>query len=189
MAATGLQRCKLLILENDRALRRELEGIFSDLNVTSSETSDQALALVRRIEPDVVLFDLGTAQRPEVAAQSLALLRQILTLAPDTKIIAMTEHDARELAVAAVGLGAADFYHKPLDASVLSIVVRRAFRIRELEEENWRLREQTGAMALEGIISVRDSMRNLGPATEKVAPTNATVLLLGDSGTGKELLA
>jgi len=92
-----------------------------------------------------------------VAAQSLELLRQILNISPDTKIIAMTEHDARELAVAAVGLGAADFYHKPLDAGVLSIVVRRALRIRELEEENWRLRERTGAMALEGIIGVSDA--------------------------------
>ena len=145
--------------------------------------------MVRRIEPDVVLFDLGTARDPAVAAQSLELLRQILNLAPDIKIIAMTEHDARELAVAAVGLGAADFYHKPMDAGVLSIVVRRAFRIRELEEENWRLREQTGAMALEGIIGVSDSMRALCRSIEKVAPTNATVLLLGDSGTGKELLA
>ena len=187
--ATEMQRRKLLILGNDRAVRRELETIFSDLDVTVSETSEQALVLVRRIEPDVVLFDLGAAREPAVAAQSLELLRQILSLSPDTKIIAMTEHDARELAVAAVGLGAADFYHKPLDAGVLSIVVRRAFRIRELEEENWRLRERTGSMALEGIIGASDAMRSLCRAIEKVAPTNATVLLLGESGTGKELLA
>jgi two-component system NtrC family response regulator len=184
-----MQRRKLLILENDRALRRELEAVFSDLDVTASETSEQTLPLVRRTEPDVVLFDLGTARDPAVAAQSLDLLRQILNISPDTKIIAMTEHDARELAVAAVGLGAADFYYKPLDPGVLSIVVRRALRIRELEEENWRLRERTGAMALEGIIGVSDAMRSLCRAIEKVAPTNATVLLLGDSGTGKELLA
>jgi len=88
-----------------------------------------------------------------------------------------------------VGLGATDFYHKPLDAGVLSIVVRRALRIRELEEENWRLRERTGAMALEGIIGVSDAIRSLCRAVEKVAPTNTTVLLLGESGTGKELLA
>ena len=187
--AVAMQRRKLLILENDRALRRELEAVFSDLDVTVCETSEQTLATVRRTEPDVVLFDLGTAHKPAVAAQSLELLRQILNISPDTKIIAMTEHDARELAVAAVGLGAADFYHKPLDAGVLSIVVRRAFRIRELEEENWRLREQSGSMALEGIIGVSDALRSLCRAVEKVAPTNATVLLLGESGTGKELLA
>ena len=189
LPAAQMQRRRLLILENDRGLRRELEQIFADLDVTSTETSEQALVLVRRLEPDVVLFDLGAAREPAVAAQSLELLRQILNLSPDTKIIAMTEHDARELAVAAVGLGAADFYHKPLDGGVLSIVVRRAFRIRELEEENWRLRERTGSMALEGIIGVSDAMRSVCRAIEKVAPTNATVLLLGDSGTGKELLA
>jgi len=184
-AGTGMQRRKLLILENDRELRAELEKIFADLEVTFCDTSEQALVLLRRIEPDVVLFDLGTAQRPEVAAQSLALLRQILTLAPDTKIIAMTEHDARELAVAAVGLGAADFYHKPLDASVLSIVVRRAFRIRELEEENWRLREQTGAMALEGIIGKRiDSTYVSGrSASVSVAPMGASCSPVDTSST------
>jgi two-component system NtrC family response regulator len=182
-------RRKLLILENDRGLRRELEGMFADLDVIAGETTEQALAMVRRAEPDVVLLDLGAARQPDVAAQSLALLRQILHLSPDTKIIAMTEHDARELAVAAVGLGATDFYYKPLDAGVLSIVVRRAFRIRELEVENGRLREQTGAMALEGIIGASDAMRSLCRAVEKVAPTSATVLILGDSGTGKELIA
>ncbi len=187
--AAAMQRRRLLILENDRALRRELEAVFSDLDVTVCEASEQTLATVRRTEPDVVLFDLGTAHKPAVAAQSLELLRQILNISPDTKIIAMTEHDARELAVAAVGLGAADFYHKPLDAGVLSIVVRRALRIRELEEENWRLRERTGAMALEGIIGVSDAIRSLCRSVEKVAPTNTTVLLLGESGTGKELLA
>ena len=187
--AVAMQRRKLLILESDRALRCELEAVFSDLDVTVCETAEQTLATVRRTEPDVVLFDLGTAHKPAVAAQSLELLRQILNISPDTKIIAMTEHDARELAVAAVGLGAADFYHKPLDAGVLSIVVRRALRIRELEEENWRLRVRTGTMALEGIIGVSDAIRSLCRSVEKVAPTNTTVLLLGESGTGKELLA
>jgi two-component system NtrC family response regulator len=183
-----IRRGKLLILEDDQGLRRDLEAVFSDLEVTFSET-DQALAVVRRFEPDVVLFDLGAAREPAGAAQSLGLLRQILNISPDTKIIAMTEPKARELSVAAVGLGATDFYHKPLDAGVLSIVVRRALRIRELEEENWRLRERTGSMALEGIVGVSDAMRSLCRAVEKVAPTSATVLILGDSGTGKELLA
>src|SRR6201998_3069276 len=188
LMAAAVQRRKLLILENDRALRRQLEGVFSDLDVTACETTE-ALATGRRTDPDAVLFDLGTAREPAVAAQSLELLRQILNISPDTKIIAMTEHAAPELRAAAVGLGAADFYHKPLDGGVLSIVVRRALRIRELEEENWRLRERTGAMVLEGIIGVSDAIRSLCRAVEKVAPTNATVLLLGESGPGKELFA
>ncbi len=86
----ALQRRKLLILENDRALRRELEAVFSDLEVTAAEASDQTLALVRRTEPDVILFDLGATPDPATAQQSLVLLRQILNISPDTKIIAMT---------------------------------------------------------------------------------------------------
>jgi len=182
-------RGTLLLVQSDHALRRSLEAMFADFDVVCSDASEEALALVRRVEPDVVLFDLGLAREPALAVKELDLLRQILTLAPNTKIIAMTQPDARELAVQAVGLGAADFYHKPIVAGVLSIVVRRAFRIRELEEENWRLREQTGAMALEGIIGASDAMRTLCHAIEKVAPTSATALLLGESGTGKELLA
>jgi two-component system NtrC family response regulator len=183
------RRRKLLIVVNDRTLRRQLETVFSDLDVTAGRMDEDALAIVRRTEPDVVLLDLGSAPEPGAAAPSLELLRQILNLTPDVKLIAITEHDARELTVAAIGLGATDFYHKPFDAGVLSLVVRRALRIRELEEENWRLRERTGEMALEGIIGVSDAMRSLCRSIEKVAPTNATVLLLGDSGTGKELLA
>jgi two-component system NtrC family response regulator len=183
------RRRKLLIVVNDRALRRQLETVFSDLDVTAGRIEEDTLAIVRRTEPDVVLLDLGSAREPGAAGPGLELLRQILNLTPDVKLIAITEHDARELTVAAIGLGATDFYHKPFDAGVLSLVVRRALRIRELEEENWRLRERTGEMALEGIIGVSDAMRSLCRAIEKVAPTNATVLLLGDSGTGKELLA
>src|SRR5580704_4684410 len=183
------ERRKLLILQGDHALRQELETIFRDLDVVCSDAAEEALIIVRRMEPDVVLFDLGAAHEPAAAADELELLRQILTLAPDTKIIAMIEADARELAVQAVGLGAADFYHKPIIAGVLSMVVRRAFRIRELEEENWRLRERTGSQALEGIIGVSDAMRSLCRAVEKIAPTNASALILGESGTGKELLA
>src|SRR5438552_19033963 len=171
----AMQRRKLLILENDRALRRDLEAVFSDLDVNGCVTSE-ALATVRRTEPDAVLFDLGTAREPAVAAQSLELLRQILNISPDTKIIAMTEHDARELAVAAVGLGATDFYHKPLDAGVLSSGVRRALRIREVADAHRWLRGRTGAMGLEGLPPVRDSTQSLCRGVEEAAPAHALVL-------------
>src|SRR5687768_6962458 len=87
------QRRKLLILENDRALRRELETMFADLDVTASDVTDEILALVRRLEPDVVLFDVGAPKEGTAGAvQALSVLRQILNIAPDTKIIAVTEH-------------------------------------------------------------------------------------------------
>jgi two-component system NtrC family response regulator len=178
----------LLILENDPARSTELAAVFSDLKVTLSTVDEKALVLVRRIEPEVVLFDLGDSCAAE-EAQNLSLLRRILSIAPATKLIAMTGENSRDLAVKAVGLGATDFYHLPVNAAVLSMVVRRALRMRELESENSRLREQTGAMTLEGVIGASDSMRQLCRAVEKVAPTSASVLVLGESGTGKELVA
>jgi two-component system, NtrC family, response regulator len=188
-AAPPVPRGKLLLVLQDRQLRGEVERIFADFELQCAEPGEQVLALVRRSAPEVVLFDLGSGRTAAHATGELDLLSAILSIAPATKIIVMTEADARELAVQAVGYGAADFYHKPVIGPVLSIVVRRAFRIRELEAENWRLREHTGAMALEGIIGVSDAMRSLCNAVEKVAPTGATVLILGESGTGKELLA
>jgi two-component system NtrC family response regulator len=178
----------LLIVANDPVRSAELAAVFSDLKVTTSTVGEKALTLIRRIEPEVVLFDLGDIGHAD-EAQNLALLRQILSIAPATKLIAMTGEHSRDLAVKAVGLGATDFYHLPVNAAVLSMVVRRALRIRELEAENSRLREQTGAMTIEGLIGASDAMRQLCRAVEKVAPTNATVLVLGESGTGKELVA
>ena len=178
----------LLIVEPDRALRAEFETIFADLNIASIASCDEVLVHVRRFEPEVVLLDMASPDESSATAM-LDVLSRILAIAPETKVIAMTAQNARELAVRAVGLGAADFYYKPIDRVVLSIVVRRAFRIRELELENFRLREQSGAPALEGLVGTSDSMRDICRAIEKVAPTTATVLLLGDSGTGKELMA
>ena len=177
----------LLILEDDPLRSEELAAVFSDLDVTVSPVCEKALALVRRIEPEVVLFGLGDSGHAD-ETRNLALLRQILSIAPATKLIAMTGEHSRDLSVKAVGLGATDFYHLPVNATVLSMVVRRALRIRELETENSRLREQTGAMTLEGFIGTSDAIRLLCRAVQKVAPTNATVLVLGESGTGKELV-
>jgi len=182
------RRRKLLILEDDPASGRDLAAVFSDLDVTCSGAGAASLALVRRLEPDVVLLDLdGPEGRDE--AQRLELLRRILHLSPDMKVVAITGESGRDLAVKAVGIGASDFFHKPLNAGILSTIVRRALRMRELEAENSRLREQTGSMALEGVIGASDAMRALCRAVEKVAPTGATVLVLGESGTGKELIA
>jgi two-component system NtrC family response regulator len=182
------ERRKLLILEDDAAISGEIAAVFSDLDVTCSLIGEQALKPIRRIEPDVVLFNLGDCAGAG-ETPNLELLRQILNLAPATKIVAITGANGRDLAVKAVGMGATDFYHLPVNSAVLSIVVRRAFRMRELEAENVQLRQQTGSMALEGIIGVSDTMRALCRAVEKVAPTSATVLVLGESGTGKELVA
>src|SRR5690606_20118269 len=89
----------------------------------------------------------------------------------------------------AVGLGAYDFYQKPVDVDTLQLIVKRAYHIYDLEAENRRLQAAGGGSPLNGIIASSDAMLKVCRMIEKVAPTSATTLLLGESGTGKELLA
>src|SRR5690606_36342894 len=116
-------------------------------------------------------------------------LKQILTLAPFTKVVVVTGHGDQQNAVKAVGLGAYDFYQKPVDVDTLQLIVKRAYHIYDLEAENRRLSEATGASVLNGIAAASDAMMKVCRMIDKAAPTSATTLLLGESGPGKELLA
>jgi two-component system NtrC family response regulator len=180
---------KLLIVEDDPGLQSQLRWCFDRYEVLPAEDQPTALAQVRRHEPAVVLQDLGLPPDPTGVDEGLATLAGILELAPHTKIIVITGNDDRENAVKAVGLGAYDFYQKPIDTDVLALIVQRAYQMYELEEENRRLLQQQGGSPLDGIIATSDRMLQICRLIEKVAPTGATVLLLGESGTGKELLA
>ncbi len=148
-----------------------------------------ALAALRRHEPAVVLQDLGLPPDAEGVSEGFATLLETLKLAPRTKVIVVTGQLDKQNAVKAVGMGAYDFYQKPVDTDVLKLLVQRAFNIHDLEEQNRALIQRQGVMPLTGLIAISESMMRVCRTIEKVAPTNATVLLLGESGTGKELLA
>jgi len=180
---------KLLVVEDDIGLQKQLRWCFEGREVLVAGSREDALAQFRRHEPAVVLQDLGLPPDAEGVTEGLATLREILRLAPHTKVIVVTGNDDRKNAVAAVAQGAWDFYQKPLDVELLSMIVDRAFRIHALEAENRQLLQQRSASPLAGVIAVSESMRKVCRTIEKVAPTDASVLLLGESGTGKELLA
>jgi two-component system NtrC family response regulator len=180
---------KLLIIEDDPGLQRQLRWCFEGFEVLQATSRAEAIAELRKHEPHVVLQDLGLPPEPEGAREGLETLREILALAPHTKVIVVTGNADRENAVLAVSMGAYDFYQKPLDTEVLSLIVQRAFHMYDLEEENRSLQQRMDASPLEGIIAVSEGMRRVCRMIEKVAPTQATTLLLGESGTGKELLA
>jgi two-component system NtrC family response regulator len=137
----------------------------------------------------VVLQDLGLPPDPEGVGEGLATLEEIMTLAPETKVIVVTGHGDQENALKAISLGAYDFYQKPVDTETLQLIVDRAYQIYALEQENVRLLRQDSASPLDGIIASSEKMLEVCRMVEKVAPTNATTLLTGESGTGKELLA
>ena len=180
---------KLLIVEDDPGIQSQLRWCFEDYEVIAATDRASAIAELRRHEPGVVLQDLGLPPDPEGVDEGFATLKEILTLAPFTKVVVVTGHGDQQNAVKAVGLGAYDFYQKPVDVDTLQLIVKRAYHIYDLEAENRRLAEETGASLLNGIIAASDAMMKVCRMIEKVAPTSATTLLLGESGTGKELLA
>jgi len=182
-------RPKLLIVEDDPGLQKQLKWCFDGYDVQSADTRSAAIAALRRHEPPVVLQDLGLPPDPEGVSEGFATLLETLRLAPHTKVIVVTGQLDKENAVKAVGLGAYDFYQKPVDTDVLRLIVQRAFQIYGLERDNRLLAQNQVRMPLDGVIATSDSMMKVCRMIEKVAPTNASALLLGESGTGKELLA
>jgi two-component system, NtrC family, response regulator len=182
---------KLLIVEDDLGLQKQLRWSYEDFEVHCASNRDEALALLRSIEPDVVTLDLGLPPDPDGVTEGFATLDEMLKLKPDLKIIVASGHGAKESAMRAISAGAWDFYQKPVDIDELHLIVRRAFHVRELEMQNLKLMEPDadGEKLLGSIITGSAEMLKVCRTVERVAPTDASVLLLGASGTGKELLA
>jgi two-component system NtrC family response regulator len=180
---------KLLVIEDDPGLQTQLRWCFEGYDVVIAGDRKTAIAEVRQHQPPVVTIDLGLPPDAEGTSEGFALLEDILLTAPHTKIIVVTGNNEREHATHSVAMGAYDFFYKPIDADMLELIVNRAYRVYELEEENRRLSTRRAESPLEGVITGSDAMLQVCRTVEKVAPTDATVLVLGESGTGKELLA
>lgn len=183
------ERTAVLVVEDDPGIRNQLRWSLDDHVVHLAETREQAIDALRMEEPAVVLLDLGLPPDPGGVSEGLATLESIVELAPSTKVVVITGNDARKHAVAAIGLGAYDFYNKPIDAEALGQVVSRAIRLHELERENARLYEVRGDSPLDGVVAISSVMTKVCRDIEKIAPLDIATMLLGESGTGKEVLA
>ncbi|HQY71854.1 MAG TPA: PEP-CTERM-box response regulator transcription factor [Pseudomonadales bacterium] len=179
----------LLIVEDDEGLQRQLRWCFDGYAVTVAGDRKDAIARVRRHQPGVVLLDLGLPPDPGGVTEGLATLQEIQGLSPETKVIIVTGDNERANAVRAIALGAYDFYQKPVEPEVLTLMVDRAYRLHELELENRRLQQAHASEPMNGIIATSPQMLKVCRTIEKVAPSDVTVLLLGASGTGKERVA
>ena len=179
----------LLVVEDDPGLQKQMKWGFDKYEVLLAEDCASAIAQMRRFEPPVVTLDLGLPPDPDGVSQGFETLRQILELFPDTKVIVITGNQDRAHAVQAVGMGAYDFYQKPFDPDVLGLIIDRAFRLHQLQVENRKLVARSTVAGAQGIITHDPVMQRLVRTVEKLAPSDATVLLLGESGTGKELFA
>ncbi len=180
----------LLVVEDDEGLQRQLKWAYDGYRVVCAGDRASAIEALRAHEPAVVTLDLGLPPDPDGTEEGFATLQKIMRLKPDTKVIVATGHGARESALKAIALGAYDFYKKPVDIDDLGLIVARAFHLHAIEEENRRLEASDGGAAVLGsIISAAPEMLKVAKTIERVASADVSVMLLGASGTGKELLA
>lgn len=185
---TGKSR-SLLIVEDDPALQKQIRWSFDQYETLLADDRESALNQIRRHAPAVVTMDLGLPPDADSVSEGFRLLEQLLALAPDTKVIVLTGQNDQANALRAIGMGAYDFFAKPFEPEILGLTIDRAFRLHELQQENRRLQAMRQPDALGGLITRDPEMLKICRTIEKVAPSNATILLLGESGTGKELLA
>ena len=179
----------LLVVEDDEGLQRQLKWAYEGYRVVSAVDRGAAIQALRVHEPAVVTLDLGLPPDPDGTTEGFATLEEILKLKPDTKVIVATGHGARESALRAIALGAYDFYKKPVDIDELGMIVARAFHLHAIEAENRRLESSAGDTVLGSIVSAAPEMLTVARTIQRVATADVSVMLLGASGTGKELLA
>jgi two-component system NtrC family response regulator len=188
---TAEAKPKLLVVEDDEGLQAQLKWAYDDFEVIMAGDRSSAIAALRAEEPPVVTLDLGLPPDPDGTSEGFAVLDQIMALKPDTKVIVATGHGARESALTAIERGAYDFYPKPVDIDQLGLIARRALNLHRIEAENRALaqRASEGNRVLGSLITAAPEMVRVARTIERVADTGVSVMLLGASGTGKELLA
>ena len=184
-----MARKKLLVVEDDKGLQKQLRWSLDAYDVLLADDRATALAHMHRFRPGVVTMDLGLPPDPDGAAEGLATLQQLLVDAPDTKVIVLSGNQDRAHALKAIALGAYDFHQKPCDPEVLKLIIERAFQLHDMQQENRRMLQIQADSPLAGIVTRDPAMLRLCRMVGKLAPSSATVLLQGDSGSGKERFA
>jgi two-component system, NtrC family, response regulator len=179
----------LLIVEDDLALQKQIKWSLDTFESVTASDRESAIMQFRRHQPSVVTMDLGLPPDPDSVSEGFKLLGQLLDLDPNVKVIVLTGQNGQANALRAVAQGAYDFLAKPFEPDVLKLTVQRAFRLSELQAENRRLQAQRAPDGLSGLITRDPEMQRVARTIERVASSNATVMLLGESGTGKEVLS
>ncbi|MDX2187605.1 MAG: PEP-CTERM-box response regulator transcription factor [Opitutaceae bacterium] len=181
---------KLLIVDDDEEIRTQMKwALAGTYAVHLAEDKATALETFRTARPPVVLLDLGLPPRPNSPDIGLEILQEVLASAPATKVVVVSGQGEKENSLKAIGLGAYDFFLKPVDVEELKVMLRRAYHVSYLESEYHRLQSAAAAADFEGMLGSSPAMTKAFETIRKVAPSDAPVLVLGESGTGKEMAA
>src|SRR6202158_3479175 len=181
------QKTTILIIEDEAKMRRLLELKLGEegFAVHSAADAETGLQLLVREKPDLVVTDLRLP-----AMSGLEFLQAVKRVNAALPVVVMTAYGTVEAAVEAMKMGASDFVTKPFSLAELVLVIRKELDSHRLREENRSLREALGRRyAYDSIVAQSDKMQAVLAMVERVAPTNSTVLLGGESGVGKDLIA
>ena len=179
-------RLTVLVVDDEKNTREGLgRALRRDYEVVLAESADAAIQTLGERPVDVMLSDVRMP-----GMDGLGLLREARRLHPDLVVIMLTAYGSVETAVEAMKVGAADFLTKPVNLDHLDITISKAVRQRALESENRALKSRLDSkFGLENIVGSSPAMERLFDIVRQAAPTQATVLIEGASGTGKELVA
>jgi two-component system NtrC family response regulator len=184
------EKSKVLIVDDDQGIRDQLMWALKDqYQILLAEDAPTAIEIVGEQRPQVVALDISLSPF-EQDEEGFEVLRKAMEIDPKIKVIMITGHELKDLALKAVHMGAYDYFNKPIDLSEMKIIIGRAITIQKLERENEQLMEKLEAeRRFHDIIGSCPQMMKVFDLVDRVATTNATVLIFGESGTGKELVA
>jgi len=185
-----MDKPKLLIVEDDEELRTQMKwALTQDYEVFLAEDRLSALEALKKEKPAVVTLDLGLPPHPVGTKEGFLALSEMLEMDPLAKIIIITGQGEKDNALKAIGLGAYDFFSKPIQIDELKVILNRAFHLSQLEMENRELQQRVTGEAFDEMLGTSPKMQEVFAAIRKVATTEVPVLITGESGTGKELVA
>ena len=180
---------KILIVDDDPSILSQLKwGLSEDYHVLTALDVEEARRILREERPSVVTLDVALGMREADGEAGLALLEEIVDHYPLVKVIMVTGNDSRENALAAIRRGAVDWHSKPIQLEEMKTILARAFHIQRIEAEQ-AAGAPAGRKRYHRLVGESEALRRVFSLIQRVAPTDATVLVLGENGTGKELVA
>lgn len=187
----GVHNETILIVDDDDSVRRALVWTLkSDYRVVEATSRGEAVKKMRQENVDVVISDLHLPPNLEDIGEGLAIIEAARESDPPIQVVVITGTDSKRAAHEAVKRGAYGYFEKPLDAAEVLHIVNQAARVRGLEIENARLRgELTGSLGFGRLIGSSATLEKTLRQARAVANTSATILIIGENGTGKEMLA
>lgn len=180
---------KILLVDDEENILKQVRwALEADYDVFTTSAESEAMSIFEKESPPVVTLDLSLNPHDTTDLGGMRLLEQILFHEPSTRAIVITGTDDDKNALAAVRLGAFDYYTKPIRLDELKVMIRRALHIHQLQQRVQRV-DQAERNGFHGVVGASKVMKDIIRFIERIAASDISVLICGESGTGKEVVA